>query len=80
MSLKISKDEARFLAEMVKGSKWESWSSARSKEEASEWAKSIAVFEKKLEDHGQDHRRLGRTSNDDWRGLMLRLVYKYRPR
>jgi hypothetical protein len=72
--MKLSKDEARILAEAVRQQKYEMVKDAFKKAPAI--FKALKQLEDRLEEFGKDKRRQGRTSQNDWSDCLERYSNK----
>ncbi|MCH8494032.1 MAG: hypothetical protein LAT57_00180 [Balneolales bacterium] len=68
--MRLTKDEARILAEAMKIAKYEMLTLSYSIYDQ------LTDLEEKLYEFGKDKRRTGRTSMDDWNDMMKRFVEK----
>ena len=76
--MKITKDEARLLSEALHESKYDLVSTLYKKEDKIEAITAIEFLEKKLKHFGQDNRRTGRTSLNDYTDLLKRIINKHK--
>lgn len=73
---RITKDEAVVIASVINDT-WD-WfiRDARSKEEANQLARYLKNLAKRLQEAGEDKRRLGRTSQNDTQDIFKRVMKK----
>lgn len=74
--MKITKDEATILAGAINIAKYE-WKPFSS-EENKDLFKTLTALEERLEIHGKDKRRQGRTSVNYWSDILKRYVKQAR--
>jgi hypothetical protein len=72
--MKLTKDQARILAAALKVAKYDFSESCRSKEECLQTFNKLSELEDRLHGHGDDKRRKGRTSQNDWNDLLKRFI------
>lgn len=79
MSIKISKDEARLFAGALETVKYEFANNIgiHKKEECIRRINALESLVKKLEKAGDDNRRYGRASHNEFSDLLKRIVNKY---